>query len=280
MTLETAARPTDEFNLSATPSEEMKRKLLYYALTGNESIATPYTMAEGGLTRAESQRRKDRDFEDFVRFAMASRERVERFQAELTKLEEKRVALLARTEAELRESQERLQQLRAAATEIDFPDGTRRKIFRDGAIVRDEGGAVVSPDIIKAEGVSNNPEQWSDFSKAKDYTDKLAERRDRLNQIGERLKEAGQQADDGKISDKDMDEFKADLEKALVAEERPIAARPAAAPVPRERTFGTAVTPTTDFTLAAPGNMPGTQPREPDKKVKPPSPDVSAPAPM
>lgn len=275
-------QPTNEFNIAALFTESGRRHLLNLALSGNDSVMTPFVPPDGlrAGARAEAQRRRDDNFQMMARMALASQERIERFHVELAELEDRRLALLARTEAELREAQDRLRQLRDAAPEIELPDGTRRKVFRDGNDVRDEAGTLVRPEIINAEAVSNDPLHRKKYLSAKDVHSRLVERRDRLHQFGEQIKDAGQQADDGKMSGKDMDEFKADLEKALAAEESPIAAMRAATPAARERTFGTAVTPTVDFTLAAPGNMPDTLPREPDNKIKPLSPDVSAPAPM
>lgn len=275
-------QPTNEFNIAALFTEKGSRHLLNLALSGNDSVITPFAMRDGlsAQARAEAQRRRDEDFQTFARVVMASQERIERFHVELAELEDRRLALLARTEAELREAQDRLQQLRDAAPEVEFPDGTRRKVFRDGNDVRDETGALVSPEIIKAEAVSNDPNNWRENLQFGSVVRQAKDRIDRLDRAGDKIKTADQQAKDGKMSDKDMDEFKADLEKALTAEEKPIIADYAARPATRERTFDTTVTPTTDFTLAAPGNVPGPLPREPDNKIKPPSPDVSTPAPM
>lgn len=263
-------------------SEEGRRTLLYHALTGNDSVLTPFTGTDGlsAYARTEAQRRKDQDFQTFARIVLASQERIERFHIELTELEEKRVALLARTEAELEEAQDRLRHIRDAAPEIDFPDGSRRKVFRDGDNVRDEAGATVRPGIIKAEAVSNDPLQWSEFSNTLNKEQALAARRDKLQQLGEKIKDAGQQADSGKMSDKDMDEFKDNLEKALAAED-PVQMTNAS-PARRDKTFQTHLSPTADFaSTAVAAAAPAAKPDAADQpSVKRPSADVSTPAPQ
>jgi hypothetical protein len=149
-------------------------------------------------------------------------------------------------------------------------------VFRDGDGVRDESGLAVSRDIIRAEAVSPDPAQWEKFSAAKDVQQQVEARRERLQELGEKMKNARVKANNGKLSDKEMDEFKGDLEKALAAESQPLAA--GKTPAVRDKTFQTHVSPTTDFTATALGASPDKADADSKPAITRPSADVSAPS--
>jgi hypothetical protein len=186
----------------AAPSAEQWRQLYFHAVTGNDAVLTPYTMREDQIpgTKAEIERRqKEEDFRAFMRVAVAAtQERIERFHVEMRELDERRVKLLERIDERIRLTEERLQRLRDAAPEIEFPDGMRRKVFRDFDRVRDETGAFVSPDIIRAEAVSDDPRNWRETTGTIQMLNRLREQRTRVNVIEARKDEALRKADNGK----------------------------------------------------------------------------------
>lgn len=271
----------NEFAFAASPSPELLRRLMYHAVTGNEFIITPFRLPEGAPNspRAQAAReRKEQDRQAWMQAVMASQERIERFRTELKEFENKRLELLVRTKEELRVAKEKLQRHHDAAPEIEFPDGTRRKVFRDHDSVRDESGTPVDPAIIRAEAVSNNPEHWQENVSFRDGVGRLEARRDKFQKIGEAMEDAGRRADNGEMSDREMDRFKSDLDRVLADEEQAMNEDRARGPAAKERTFRTTLAPTPEF-MAAAAAMNDDADETAENDVRPQGPTVSAPAP-
>jgi hypothetical protein len=274
--------PVSEFNASAHPSPELLRRLMFAAYSGNEFIRTAFTIPDGvgnGPKAQAAREKKEREDRMLAQMVMASQQRIERFRIEMKEVEDKRLELLARTEEDLRIAREKRQRLRDAAPEIDFPDGTRRKVFRDYDNVRDETGAPVDPGIIKAEQVSNNPHNWEEMVGADRMEMRLQARRDKLHLMGEEMKNAETRFGEGTMSDKEKKEFKEALKKALADEEQAMKQERITEPAARERTFRTGVQPTADFMLTAAPRAPDAPDRPLDDDFRPRGPNVSAPGP-
>jgi hypothetical protein len=153
-------RPGNEFNAHAVMPEELQRRLLALALSGNESIMSAFTaMADrAGLTengRAKREREIER-YQALTRMVMATQERISEFQKELDRLERASYEALVESEEKLREARKELERIRERAYEIPMPDGTRLKVYRDGDVVRDEADNIVSAEIIKVEDLPDN----------------------------------------------------------------------------------------------------------------------------
>jgi hypothetical protein len=290
---QTAERPTNIFALVATPSPELLRRLLYHAVTGNEFIITPFRPPEGGNgPRAQAAReKKEREDRAWVQMVMASQERIARFQDSMKRWDIASEKALDEIREDLRKAKKEWQRMKDEAREITFPDGTRRRVFRDGENVRDEQGTLVSSDIAKAEDVSHDPRQWAITSAFGDEVKRLEVREARVLEFQadrhERMRELERKSG-GNITSKALDEVEAELEKIAPDEVRrhyepgerygmPDSRRSITA---AEEYTGSAlqskVSPTFAFSSVAPGVAP--EPK-PDQDFRPPTPAVSTNAP-
>lgn len=231
----------NEFNAVAVPSQEVMRKLLYLASTGSESVLNPFKTPDAA--NGAKARERDQAFERLVQLALGSPERVAQFHVELDALEERRIALLLRTEEELTEARGKLKRLHDEAPEITIENGTRRKVFRDFDRVRDETGAFVGRDVIKPESVSDNPRNWTESVVSDEMATQLMARRDRLIVAGEKFEQARERSADGKMSDQDMDKSRTEFGMLLDQEEQAIKVGRETGPVGRDRTLLTEITP-------------------------------------
>lgn len=274
-------QPTNEFNIAALFSESGRRHLLNLALSGNDSVMTPFVPPDGlrAGARAEAQRQRDEDFQMLAKMALATPERIQQFRVEMGELEEIRVRLIERLDQRLRESREKLKRLHDEAPEITRPDGTRHKVFRDFDQVRDETGALVSPEVIKAEAVSKNPRNWQENINIDAAISHDLAQRERLERRGEKIKAGMKSAGDGDLTAQGADEITNETAKAIAEEERLFNQPQAAAPMPKERTLQTSVMPVPDFGHAASGAA-DTPARPPEPDIKPQGPTASTPAPM
>lgn len=246
------ARPTNEFNLTAVPSEEMRRLLYYYEQTGNDALILPHAAVTAETVR-EKQRREDRDFSDYVEHVLASRERVELFHVEMTEIDEKRSELLDRVRAKLRETREELKRLRDAAPEVTLPDGRHVKVYRDFDDVRTEANELVDRTIIKAEAVSNDPWNFSKIQHSAGMEKRISEIETRVAASRENDRIALTKADKGEMSGKDIDKHTTGSRKAFAEEASEFDRLLRETPAFKEKTFHTSVEPTHAFRNAAAG---------------------------
>lgn len=268
---------TDEFNLNAS-SAEVRRRQLYHAVTGNESVFTAFAAANTQKLEVE-RRRKDENLQSLARMVLASREQIASFRSDLVKFDEQRIELLAKTEQELLEIRGKLKRIRDSAPEMTMPDGSRRKIFRDGDQVRDESGGVISTELVDARTVSSNRQNWNEFTDLVRRDSVVTARREDLLKLGDDISRADKLATDGKMSPEEMDKFRTETEKRLAALEHPVAKAEGKLSVTGEKTFQTGISPTSQFADAT-AILKLETPKAADAKVTPPSPAASAPGPM
>jgi hypothetical protein len=269
-------RPVDIFNANAS-SEEARRILAYLEATGSDVVATVHSRINGE-TPEQRRAREDREFSASIGRVIATQERIEQFHIEIRELEKRRTDLLAKIDERLRIAEEKLQRLRDEAPTVEFPDGSRRKVFRDHDKVRDEFGGLVSPDIIKAEAVSKDTRNWEKNRTFAKDVESLSDIRRDLEKAGNDMKGDLERADKHELSNNDMDKRRRKFEDDLAKAEKALGQYDAGVNVTnKERTFGTLLNPTLAFDkVRATEEAP--LPTQPEP-FKPPQPAASAPAP-
>lgn len=194
-----ARPPVSEFNVSATPSQQLLLRLQTIALSGNEALHSQFSaMADaGGRTeRGRAAREKERSVEA-ARTMQAAQERIAAFQRKLDDIERASYEALIESEERLREAQKKFDDIRDRAYEVSMPDGTIAKVYRDGDKVRADDGHEVFRDIVKAEDVPASSPLWRTRKEAGDSL--LAEEAnlDKIRRYRERAAEAQQAIDEG-----------------------------------------------------------------------------------
>jgi hypothetical protein len=187
------------------------------ALSGNEAISNGITReAERlGLT-PQSRARKEREQEQERRVAaavQAMREETERVMKRLDHLDQASMAALLENEELQRAAREELQRIRESAYEITMPDGSVAKVYRDGDKVRDDAGALVSSDVVKADEV---PPAFSTWAERKRWGDALRQTEDSHREIIEyrdRLDSARKRIGGGELSAAELAHVEEDIER-------------------------------------------------------------------
>ena len=191
--------PTNEFNISATPSQQLLLRLKEIALSGNEVLHSQFSaMADaGGRTeRGRAAREKERNVEA-ARTMQATQERIAAFQRKLDDIERASYEALMASEDRLREAQKKLDDIRNRAYEISMPDGTIAKVYRDGDKVRDDDGHEVSREIIRAEDLPESSPNFQAQAEARKSVQIEREAHEKIREYRQRAAEAQQELDFG-----------------------------------------------------------------------------------
>jgi hypothetical protein len=266
------------------------RKLAFLAATGNEAVLLPFTLTGGAKAETERQRR-EREFDNFARIVLASRERVEEFTKKLELLDQASAQALVESEEKLRKAKDDLQRLRDRAYELTTPDGGAMKVYRDGGMVRDDGGAQVDPLLIKPEDIPESAPTWQQ------RRDKSAAVRDaerdyhEISEYRERLEKTRKRLEKGAVSEAELNKMDKDAERmpALVRKHyeqlAPDAKERAQVKdrIPESRSSGalqSEARPTQPFAAAAAGLRPAVSGDDADLDFKKVIPGVSGPSPM
>lgn len=184
------ASPLDEFNAYASVPEELARRLMYHIMSGSSAILA----AQLGAPATERREAEERKKQDERRFAAASEEQRRKVQDEISRLDEASYGAFVKNEEQLKVARKRLEELRSEAREVAFPDGSWRKVYRDGEVVRDDDGAVVAAELARPEEVSARRSQWSERKAAGEAVDlleseqkQLLDHREDIARVQERL---------------------------------------------------------------------------------------------
>ena len=267
--METGTRPTNEFNFSAAPSAELKRKLLYLAASGDSAVFSAFsaTGGSGGRTPEERRRHEAQEFDDLVHLVLASRERIEQIGHKLDLLDQASAEALAESEETLRRAREELSQVRERAYEVTMPDGSVAKVYRDGDFVRNDSGVRVDSSIIKADDIPDSFPLWRERQGKEQVARDAARAYDEIAAYRKRLESGRERLESGTLSDREADKLEADIERmpASVRQhyER-LGGAPAmedkagrnAAPAEPAATFDTDKRPTQPFAAAVTGKAP------------------------
>lgn len=186
-----------EFNLVGAPSEQLRRRLLYLAETGNDSVANAMRKSEEVSGNAG---KRDADLaRQVLSSAQAEAERATReFNNRLDELEQANIEALHENDLATRAAERALEEMLRSAKRITMPDGTVQMLLRDGDQVRFQDGSIVDPDVVSADQVSDNPDQWRDVSGQINTIDTLHAKREDLLNFGERIDAARDKAGGGR----------------------------------------------------------------------------------
>ena len=204
-----ALNPGEEFNIKATPSQELLRKLAYLARQDNDSVLTGGMRAGQRVGGADQKSaRADRFFET-LQFIQR--------QEQIRLLNERLNELDGASLEALRTADERLEEIRRTANRTR--DGRLAFEDRDGKI-RDENGKEIGREQIDQAQWKSEAPRYEIFREAMDQHREAREYREKVLEQKARL--------DGELSDKDLD----DLEKQITELEaaRPATEQQAAAP--------------------------------------------------
>ena len=128
-------RPINEFNLMATPPQDLLLRLETLFFNGG-SVTSIFGNTASQARHAkmkEAERERARDVERmFMEMALAEPERVAAFGERLQQLDEASMAALLENEKKLREAEEQLEDVRERAFSLTMPDGRNAKVYRDG----------------------------------------------------------------------------------------------------------------------------------------------------
>lgn len=194
----------------------MQFRLMAHALSGNETIVSSFSAAAdaAGLTetgRLALEKRREQ-FAALMRTTMASQERLAALQQRMDGVEAASYEALLEADDNRRSARRELEQLRERAYQITKPDGRTVRVYRDGDVVRDESGAVISRDIIRAEDIPDSVPTWQRMQ-ATQEADRDAERRYReIVEYRERLARHREETADGGVTTRRADEIEADIE--------------------------------------------------------------------
>jgi hypothetical protein len=260
----------------------MRRKLCHLASLG---IISGYGNVTPIAGPQSAQARRERDGSLIMQFALASPERIEKFRTKLDRLDRASAQALAENEEKLRKAGTELQRIRERAYEVTMPDGTIRKVYRDGNTVRDDDGNEISPDIIRAEDIPNSFPTWPQREGAEEAAREAERAYREVLEYRERLERA-RKASEGQPTEQEINDLEAEINRmpvsvrhhyeALSPDQRSGITPQAPSAIP---TFRTDLRPTQPFATAASGIAPVPQlPADDDFNAV--IPGVSRPAPM
>jgi hypothetical protein len=208
----------NEFRDAATPSQEKLRRLLTLALYGNDSFHSVFTaMADqAGMTPRgrEDRERRQEHYAMLRQMMMASQEQVAAFQRRLDRLERASYEALLETEEDLRKAEKARERTRERAFEIGTPDG-KRKVYRDGEIVRDDDGNVVSRETIRAEDIPANYPVWAERARDEQAVLRAQKRYYDVVEFREQLQSTQEGAAEGGLSADEVDALESKVEAGI-----------------------------------------------------------------
>lgn len=206
-------RPLNEFNLLATPPQDLLLRLetLFFnggsvtSIFGNTSSQTRHAKMK------EAERERARDVERmFVEIALAEPERVAAFGERLQQLDKASMAALLENEKKLREAEEQLADVRERAFSLTMPDGGNTKVYRDGGAVAEEDGTRV--DFMQADDLPAETPELSEVKGAFGNLSALkADRKTILDYRAHYIDPAKERLAQGNMTQGELDEYEAGI---------------------------------------------------------------------
>lgn len=202
-----ATETTNIFNAIAFPSAEMWRRLAYHEAIENDSIGAIAGRIIQKREVRESAERRGRDVADMM--VLASRERIEKFQEKLRLLEQASQEALFENEVRLNEAQRRLEDIRNRAYEITMPNGQIAKVYRDGDDVRDDDGAVVSREWVRAADIPDAFPTWPQRKQFGETFESLKQERREIMEYQRHLERTGQAIERDGVTEEEIEKLEA-----------------------------------------------------------------------
>jgi hypothetical protein len=169
--------------------------------------------------------------------------------------------------------------MREKAYKITMPDGTVVSVFRDGDKVRNETGALVSPDVVRAGDLPANAPTWKDWTEGNKVVGDLEREHDSIVKYQQTLEGAQERAASGDLSADELDALERNVQKGMPESvRRQYGAAYPDDPLPAPGDTASGPNLSRPFTAAATGDEPGPAANDPTPELRRPA--VSAPAPM
>lgn len=209
------AETTNIFNASSGLSQALQPKLAILAMNGTSpvSIFTDIAAAQG-LT-PEAKEKKEREDRRFWRHLEELHQEQQRFMQQLDRLNVAAAEALRENEEKLRNAREKLDDMRERAYKITMPDGTVVSVFRDGDKVRNETGALVSPDVVRAGDLPANAPTWKDWTEGNKVVGDLEREHDSIVKYQQTLEGAQEKAASGDLSADELDALERNVQKGM-----------------------------------------------------------------
>jgi len=195
------------------------------------------------------ERRRDRERAEQFEAALATPVQITAFKARLDTYDTATVEALMNNEHQLRDVRERIQNMLLEAHVL--PDGRRVFRTRDGKQVFDEFGKELGPDTIRAGDIDGRKPAWEDFRGLQETEVKLEDERKQLQDYQQKLDDARTKANEGNLTNDDLDRMDKELEKSMPKAVRDIVQRNEA----QHQQIGTE-TPSQDATDLSPDSPP------------------------
>jgi hypothetical protein len=209
------AETTNIFNASSGLSQAMQLKLAIMALTGNSPVSTFVDIAAAQGLTPEAKEKKEREERLFWRHLEELHERQQKFLERLDRLNVAAAEALRENGEKLRDAREKLDDIRERAYKITMPDGTVVSVFRDGDKVRNETGALVSPDIVRAEDLPVSASTWEDRMAAGKAVDDLQREHNAIVKYQQTLDDTQKKAASGDLSADELDALKRNVQSTM-----------------------------------------------------------------
>jgi hypothetical protein len=209
--------PTNEFNALSLISPAGQLRLMILAESGNSPVANAFTQEADrlGLTPRGRERKEREETRRFAEQMQALREQAARFEKRLDLLEQASAEAFLRNEEERRIAQEELKRIQDRAYEITMPDGRVVKVYRDGNLVRDEDGGIVSREIVGAEDIGTTHPTWSERNEADRHLRELEAERDRILNYRKELETARTKTNGGDLTLQELETLEAEVDKNM-----------------------------------------------------------------
>ena len=206
-------RPINEFNLMATPPQDLLLRLETLFFNGG-SVTSIFGNTASQARHAkmkEAERERARDVERmFMEMALAEPERVAAFGERLQQLDEASMAALLENEKKLREAEEQLEDVRERAFSLTMPDGRNAKVYRDGGAVAEEDGKRV--EFMRADDLPAETPELSEVKGAFDNLSALkADRKTILDYRAHYIEPAKDRLAQGDMTRGELDEYEAGI---------------------------------------------------------------------
>ncbi|MCB9959682.1 MAG: hypothetical protein H6843_13885 [Rhodospirillaceae bacterium] len=198
-----------DFNIASLASDPaLREKLIAQAENGNDSVNTPFV--QSAARRQHASRSEDATTRDAIQM-MEMTAAQQRLADRIAELDEAALRALEANERALEEAWRRHERLLERAHVVTLADGTDVRVFRDGDDVRLEGGSLVDPSVIEADGIPSEATTWEQFEESSEQISALVRERQAIEDYRGTLSETEEFLD----TDPD-DAIVADLEAGLM----------------------------------------------------------------
>lgn len=212
-------RPINEFNALGFVSPEALLRLQTLAVRDSTAIVSVFTAVADTRGLTERGRlalaRRAEQIAAMMQMAMATPERLSQFQQRLDLLERASYEALLEADERRRIARRELEQLRERAYQITTPDGRSVRVYRDGDVVREESGAVVSPDTIRPEDIGDRFPTWQEMQASQQAAHDAERHYREVTEYRQHLESAQERMRAGNVTAQELDALEAHAQEHM-----------------------------------------------------------------